>query len=313
MAVNSIFIIDSASFETATAVYLDQALTHLAPDGYYSFGTIVRQQSGGILLAAETCAECPTPCGNSIGTTGGQGIYQVNLDTGNSIGAIVIKFSPQGIPDGIRVTYDGVVYNKLSSPVDGLHQSTNPGNFTLVGNIGGDCGMTGNTTVFPSLIEYLYIGTSFVATGNTQSITVLPGDVSLGTSNPGFCVMVIPKTTSAPNDVLIEMLGPCSGTAWDLSTICPEPLPSFSGSLELTVPSIEVPCSTPINQTYYWAKVNTTTLPYPKETDYIFLDENGEFPLPDGRYLIIKDSGNNIVIIDVVDGIVIDNIFTTCI
>ena len=112
---------------------------------------------------------------------------------------------------------------------------------------------------------------------------------------------------------LLKCLDLVVGTAWDLSTICPEPLPSFSGSLELTVPSIEVPCSTLINQTYYWAKVNTTTLPYPRETDYIFLDENGEFPLPDGRYLISKDSGNNIVIIDVVDGIVIDNIFTTCI
>ena len=62
MAVNSTFYINAADFETATAVYLDSLLTYIAPDGYYSFGTVVRQQSGGILLAADTCGSCIPSC-----------------------------------------------------------------------------------------------------------------------------------------------------------------------------------------------------------------------------------------------------------
>jgi len=283
MAINSPFFLDAVDLATATAVYLDLSLTNIAPDGFYGDGTITREQSSGILLTAEACATCGTSCGSPISGSGGQGIYQVNLDTGTiDTGAIVIRFDPQSVPDGFRATYDGVVYNKLSSPVDGLHESTNPTHFTVVGNTGSDCGLAGNTTNLPSLTEYLYNGTSFVATGNTQSVTLLPGDISLGTS-PGFCVIVIPKPTSTPNNVLLEMLGPCLGTAWDLTAACPVALPSFSSSIEYESSSIF--CSEPLTETYYFAKVHTAADTFVGLYDYVFSDANGEFPLVNGFYL----------------------------
>lgn len=58
MAINSTYYLDAADLSLATAVYLESTLTNKAPDGFYGDGTISRQQSGGILLAAETCAAC---------------------------------------------------------------------------------------------------------------------------------------------------------------------------------------------------------------------------------------------------------------
>ena len=285
MAVNSTYYLNAADLATATAVYLDSALSLIAPDGFYSDGTISREQSLGILLTANACPTCGTPCGGTISGSGGQGIYLVNLDGGSTagdVGALVIRFNPQSVPDGIRVTYDGNVYNTLSSPIDGLHQSTNPLGFTVVGNTLSDCGMAGNTTTFPSLFEFLYVGTGFVATGNTQSVTISPGDVSLGTS-PGFCVMVIPKVNATPSIFNMEMLGPCSGTAWDLNVSCPALLPSFQGSTAFLNSSI--PCGTALTETYYFVRVHSTIDTYVGLYDYIFTDAYGAMPLTDGYYL----------------------------
>jgi len=58
MAINSTFYLDAADLTLATSVYLDSSLLNLAPDGFYSDGTISREQSSGILLTAETCSAC---------------------------------------------------------------------------------------------------------------------------------------------------------------------------------------------------------------------------------------------------------------
>lgn len=58
MAINSTFYLDAADLTLATSVYLDSSLLNLAPDGFYSDGTISREQSSGILLTAETCTSC---------------------------------------------------------------------------------------------------------------------------------------------------------------------------------------------------------------------------------------------------------------
>jgi len=61
MATSSNYFIDSTTFITATAVFINTELSLLAPDGFYSFGTTVRQQSGGILLTPQTCSDCNLP------------------------------------------------------------------------------------------------------------------------------------------------------------------------------------------------------------------------------------------------------------
>lgn len=61
MATSSNYFIDSTTFATATAVFANPELSVLAPDGFYSFGTTTRQQSGGVLLAPQACPDCNLP------------------------------------------------------------------------------------------------------------------------------------------------------------------------------------------------------------------------------------------------------------
>ncbi len=63
MAVGTYFL-DTATFANANTVYLDQGLTLLAPDGFYSDDIIAREQISGKLQVAETCncsGATPTP------------------------------------------------------------------------------------------------------------------------------------------------------------------------------------------------------------------------------------------------------------
>ena len=309
MAINAPYFLDAANLTSATSVYLDSDLTYFAPDGFYKNGTVVRQQVSGVLLSVGACAACATPCGTSIAGDGGSGIYLIDLDTGTDVGAIIVKFNPESIPDGIRVVYNGTVFNKLSSPVDGVHQSSNAGNFTIVGETASDCGLTGNTTVLPTLTEYLYDSaiSDFTATGNTESVTILPGDVSLGTP-PGFCVMVIPKPTVSPNIVNIEVVGPCPTTGWLITAECPAALPSFPSSN--VNGSMSIPCSEPMPYTHYFAKVHTGTDTYVGLYDFVFSDANGQYPLANGWYLTSNADVTNKVI-RVINGVV--TAITNCI
>lgn len=54
-ATDNTYFIDSATFTTATAVYTDSVLSTKAPDGWYTFGTTVREQSGGTLGGSTAC------------------------------------------------------------------------------------------------------------------------------------------------------------------------------------------------------------------------------------------------------------------
>jgi len=272
------YYIDGTTLSTATAVYTDAALTTCAPDGFYSDGYVAREQVGCVLQAAQTCPECATGCGSSISETGGQGIYLLTLDAGTDTGAIVIGFNPRDIPNGIRATFDSVTYNELSAVNDGYHASTTSGNFTFVGNTANDCGISGTT--YPSLTEYEYGSTTWVATGNTVSVTVNAGDVSLG-GTPGFCYMVIPKTTTTPSTVLIEMVGPCSSTAFDIQASCPTLLTGFQSSL--VEADKETVCGATTFETYYNAPVNGTA-GVPGLYDWVFEDAYGQTPLSAGWY-----------------------------
>lgn len=58
MATSSTFYLNGPSLASATAVYTNASLTTLAANGYYSDGTIVRQQASGSLLPQSTCPSC---------------------------------------------------------------------------------------------------------------------------------------------------------------------------------------------------------------------------------------------------------------
>jgi hypothetical protein len=87
MAINSTFYLNAANLSLATSVYLNSILSNLAPDGFYSDGTISREQSGGILLAATTCPAC------ELQTTCFEGIWE---------------FEDPAHPNGGTITYINV-------------------------------------------------------------------------------------------------------------------------------------------------------------------------------------------------------------
>ena len=280
----AIFYIDGTTLSNSTAVFSDAGMSTCAPDGFYSDGVIVRELSGCVLLASRPCPTCAEPCGSSIGGSGGQGIYLLDLDTGGTatdVGAIIITFNPQSIPDGIRATYDSTVYNKVSSPVDGYHGTVNAGAFTYIGDQSRDCGISGTT--YPSLTEYSYVsGSGFQPTGGTQSVTVASGDVSLSTTAPGGCVMVIPKQNPSPSIVNFEFVGPCGSTGWNINIQCPQLLTGFT-STSTRATSSALACElTPTSQLFS-APVNGTP-GQPGLYDWIFYDAYGASTVQAGFY-----------------------------
>jgi hypothetical protein len=305
MATLGSYFLNGPSLSSSTSIFSDIGLTTIAPDGFYSDGVTSREQLSGILLPETICIDCGTPCGEPINASGGQGIYLVNLNLGSSlsnVGAVIIRFRSQQVPDGIRVVYNGVTYNKLSSPISGVQQSSaGANNFTVIGNSAFDCGLAGNTTNFPTLTEYLYEEGSFVPTGNTQDITIYPGDVVLG-SFSGLAFMVIPKPNVDPAIANIQVIGPCSGTVWDITTSCPELLPEFSGSERYEDPIIS--CSDSFTRTYYFAKVHLALDSFVGLYDFVFKDAYGVNMLGNGFYLI-----NNVAlpnkVIEVNNGVVV--------
>jgi hypothetical protein len=303
MAVNSTFYLNAASLSLATAVYLDTSLSLIAPNGFYGDGTIVRQQVSGVLLS-NLPSDCSPVCGTNIMAPASQGLYLISSDLGADLGAVIIEFFVQSVPDGLRAEYNGTTYNKLSSNFDGVHQSTTPGNFTIVGDstVVGSCSSwypSGGTVV---LTEYLYDGPSFAPTGNTPSVTIVAGDISLSASSPQKCIMVVPKIAASPNLIDVQIFAGCTSTAWDVNVKCPALLPSFPSSDRFTGPL--VPCATPLPNTFYFAKVHLALDSYVGIYDYVFSDVNGQFPLLDGFYLTSNVATPNQVI-EVDNGVVI--------
>ncbi len=291
------FYIDGAAFSNSTSVYLDASLTECAPNGFYSDGIISRELVDCILLPAQICPSCAVTCGVSISSLVGPAFFQTEVNVGTSAtGAIIIRFNPNSIPDGIAAVYDNVTYNRLSSPVDGLHASTDPTRLTFIGNTANDCGISGST--YP-LTEYLYTNGAYVASGNIVSVIVNAGDVSLSAGvNPGFCVMVVPKINASPSTINIATASPCTdllGSVLEVS--CPTLLTGYSSSIGQASSALACPLS--ITQTYYNVPVNGT-FGNPALYDWVFQDPNGEFPLANGYYALFGGTW-----IQVQDGIVI--------
>lgn len=284
MAISATYYLNGPTLGSSTTIYSNSNLTTIAPNGFYSDGVTSRQQVNGILLPAIICDTCATPCGSAISGSGETGVYLLNLDAGSTVsdvGAIIIRFDPFNVPDGIKATYNGTIYNALTSPVNGFHRSTNPSNYTVVGATGSDCGLVGNTTNLIEISEFLYNGTSFVSTGNTQDVTIVAGDVSLSSASPGSCMMVIPKASATPSIVNFEFIGPCSETGWEVDVQCPVLLTGFSSSVVAST-SVAV-CALSETVTYYNASLADT----PGTVglyDFVFSDAYGASPLAAGFY-----------------------------
>tara|TARA_R100001510_G_C7635370_1_gene193623 strand:- start:10 stop:942 length:933 start_codon:yes stop_codon:yes gene_type:complete len=294
--------IDSTDFLTATAVYDDAGLNTKSADGYYQSNGSYRQQVNGLLGPATLCEECAIPCGGTLNPpAGAAGLYELAFSSGTDpadVGAILIHFNPNSIPDGIRVIYNGVYYNRLSSPTDGNIQSTSGAfnSFTFVGNVANGCLPT-----TPDTDDYIFYdsfnGSWNVGNPSPQTATINTGDYVGGGDNE-YSVMVIPKPTRLPGNVTLQVLAPCAGpppTGWNVEVICPSPLPSFFGK-ENGVGNIACGSTT---VKFYFARFRNAVNAYPVINNPVFSDAFGQFRALDQNYLM--DNGQ---VITVTDGVV---------
>lgn len=293
--------IDSSNFATALAVYDDINLTIKAADGTYQYNGEYRTQLNGILGPLIVCDDCippPIPCSGTINPpTGNQGLYQLIVSTGetvNDTGAILVYFNPQSVPDGIRVLYDGVYYNRLSSPTDGNLQTTSGVSdaFTILGNSNACVPSIPDTSSYNFFNGYNQ-GGWVSGTPTPQDVTINTGDDVYGGAGE-FSVLVIPKPNATPSDITVQVLGPCSGTAWSISVDCPTDLPSFTG--EAIGSSTD--CGT-TSSTFYFARFKDATNTYPVVNNPVFLDANGSSRATDQNYLMDNDK-----VITVTNGVV---------
>lgn len=292
MATQATYYLDAPSLGSASVIYSDASLTTIAPNGFYSDGTIVREQVSGVLLPQVNCPACAIECGTTIEESGLQGVYLLDINLGATLGAVTITFDPISIPDGFQATYDSVVYNGVSSPNYGWLQGST-GLPTYLGATASSCGLpTGSPYVLPI---YEYQSGSFVSSGMSESVTILSGQLELTTIAPGVCVMVIPKTAASPSILTLKMIGPCLGTAFDLSISCPTALDEISCSI--AVDSTEAVCLMPITETYYLANV-TGTAGVVTLYDLVFEDAFGETKLPSGYYRTIDAGVENWFLVD---------------
>jgi hypothetical protein len=303
MATQATYYLDAPSLSSATVIYSDINLTTVAADGFYSDGTIVREQVSGSLLPQNSCPSCATPCGGSISASGQQGIYYLSSDLGTDTGAVVITFDPFSVPDGVLAVFNSQSYNGLSSPAYGWLQGS-AGLPTYIGATSNDCGVVANSPY--TLDEFEYNGSTFAPLGTTTSVTILSGQLDFTVGGPGSCVMVIPKTTAAPSVIDLQFIGPCSGTAFNISVSCPTALTEFQSTSMFA--SDTLACAATINQSYYVAHVNGSAGVLGLY-DLVFSDPNGEFKLSAGYYKTADAGANDWFQVDA-NGVIIT--FGTC-
>lgn len=279
MATSGTYFLNGPTLSSATAVFTDAALSICAPDGFYSDGSIVREQVGCLLLPDVVCPSCAIPCNTNISGAGGKGIYYIDSNTGSSIGAIVIRFQPFNIPDGILAQLGPTFYNGMSSQNYGWLQGSS-GLPTYVGDADFDCGILAGSP-HSGVAEFEYQGTGFVNLGTTTNVTVLSGQLDLTTNTPGICTIVIPKTTPLYSILNVQVIGLCTNTGFTIEVECPQALSPWLGSI-LSATS-DGACLLGVTNTYYYVHVNGSGGVLGLY-DMVFSDPNGQTPLAAGYY-----------------------------
>lgn len=295
MGVISNYYLNGATLTSSTGVYMDANFVTCAPVGHYSDGVIVRYLDSNCVLGPSIpCPSCEAPCGPvSIVQRGTEGVYNTTVSLGSGTGAVIITFKPGAIPDGIYASYNSVIYNALSSEVDGYHKTSTASGVTYLGDQNSGTCATQITTNSPyTLPEYTYSGGNFALTGSSESVTIVGADVSLSTQDPKDCVMVIPKLTAAPASLLVSVINFCKSGAWSLNIACPAAL---SSTIDASI--LGGDCNSVTDQVYYYVSVSNTPSTI-QVHDWVFSDINGANVLADGNYHINQGSSQRMAIVN---------------
>jgi hypothetical protein len=293
------YYINGPTLATATGVYTDVNLRFCAPNGFYSDGGVVREQLNCTLLPASKCDICGCPCPINVTSLVQQAGYDLSAEVGTGTGAIIVTFSPGVVPCGIRAEYDGVRYNKLSSPIDGYHSATGT-KITYLGSNAQSCITPLPVRGIIDSYQYNCLTNLFDISNGNKSGDIDSGQESLSAVDPLGCVMVIPKINPTPSNLDLTLISPCATSQFTVDVACPVALTPFSGGLRGPGPPTGA-CTGNLPETFYNAPV-TGAAGDPALYDWIFTDPNGQFPLTGVQWIEI--AGNNWI--EVSNGVVVD-------
>ena len=337
MAALGTYCFDGLNFSQASALYTDSTLTTLSPDGWYSQSNIIRQQLNGVLLNAQPCGTCLISCGSGVDASfSSNGFFNADIDLANDTGAVILYFyMGNAIPDGVLTTYNGSTYNRLTCEgnhntytiVDGSNTQVDysginnqgTGRITYVGNSNTsllsdspyNTTPSGTCTSGDKPQNYTYTGSSYVAQGTYETVTVASNEIGV---NPGGAsrvfTMVVPKTSANPSTINLLIGAPMCGTFFRWEVDCPVALPSFTASAAQSTTACAASTTT-----YYFARnatgtssafvVDTNTTP--NVGNWVFSDANGSAYLNDTstiQYYIIA----NTTAIGVRNGVVVSSV-----
>jgi hypothetical protein len=280
---SSVYYLDGPSLASSTSAYDDPGLNSIAPNGFYSDGVIVRELIDGVFQPQSTCPSCALPCNTGLVAATGDGVWYMDMDLGSSVGAVVVTLdfpTPNAFPVGIQVLYDGVIYNSGSSPIYGYLSGTS-GLPVFLGNQSYNCGLIPNSP-WSGVPVKKYDGTTFSASGLTETVNVANTQLDLTILSPAFFYMIIPKVNPSISTAQVKVITLCgSPSAFSIEVECPSGLVPFDSS-QGGASAFEA-CESSISWTYYVFHVNGSagTLGL---SDMVFADVNGANPLADGYY-----------------------------
>ena len=245
-----------------------------------------------------TCGICTPDCGADIvqGVTELDGKYRASFDLTSATGAIIIKYTPNSVPNGILSSFNGVNYNKLTSPVHGKLQSTVPSNnYTVCGVLASQCTGIVSTS---SYSKYIANGTSYQPESGNETITIAAGDLETKATSSGQCIMVIPKPSATPTTLRVDIVAPCkSGASWSIDVACAAAIPATSTT---KVEATELAaCGGAMTTNHYIVHADGTTGGAPQVHSYVFTDANGATEAGNGFI------GYGTAAYEIVDGIIV--------
>ena len=195
------YFLDGATLSSSTVVFDDINRTTPSADGYYSDSVYVRLQKLGVLQPDITVCGCGVSCGTQSAQslnykTAVPAIFKSRSNFSVSTGAVIVTWFPWEMPKGIRVTYNGVVYNKWTSSAFGdVSPNSNSTPVYLGQTSSGTPPAIGNYPIYEANSLYQYEEVP----NQTENVQVGTGQIKTTATQPLTCTLVVPKMSASIN------------------------------------------------------------------------------------------------------------------
>jgi len=123
MPITQPFYLNADNFYSATAVFLDAALTMCAPDGFYAGGGIVRELVNCKLLPLQQCPNCCSQGCTSWNVVGNQGPFTLKYGRCSLTPSVAVEDYPDGTDIDICVAYGDIPNILVGNAVLSINQN----------------------------------------------------------------------------------------------------------------------------------------------------------------------------------------------